>query len=302
MIQGRSNFVYRVKGTNRFVSLGLKDRYDTQEIHVDVNMVRGDVLDLEAFRRWRPEYADAEFELEDGKYVCGWAIEQMSKSMYNVVNPDQIVRDFGADTLRMYEMFLGPLEQSKPWDTNGIDGVHKFLRRFWRMFFDRDGRPVVTDGEPTADELKVLHKTIKKVTEDIENFSFNTSVSAFMICQNELGALKCTKRAVLEPLAVLIAPFAPHIAEEIWEKLGHEDSVFDARFPEYDERCLIEQSVEYPVSFNGKVRFKKSLPAALSPAEVEAAVLADPAVGKYTEGRTPKKVIVVPGKIVNIVL
>ena len=302
MIQGRSNFVYRVKGTNRFVSLGLKDRYDTQEIHVDVNMVRGDVLDLEAFRRWRPEYADAEFELEDGKYVCGWAIEKMSKSMYNVVNPDQIVRDFGADTLRMYEMFLGPLEQSKPWDTNGIDGVHKFLRRFWRMFFDRDGRPVVTDGEPTADELKVLHKTIKKVTEDIENFSFNTSVSAFMICQNELGALKCTKRAVLEPLAVLIAPFAPHIAEEIWEKLGHEDSVFDARFPEYDERCLIEQSVEYPVSFNGKVRFKKSLPAALSPAEVEAAVLADPAVGKYTEGRTPKKVIVVPGKIVNIVL
>ena len=227
------------------------------------------MLDLEAFRRWRPEYADAEFELEDGKYVCGWAIEKMSKSMYNVVNPDQIVRDFGADTLRMYEMFLGPLEQSKPWDTNGIDGVHKFLRRFWRMFFDRDGRPVVTDGEPTADELKVLHKTIKKVTEDIENFSFNTSVSAFMICQNELGALKCTKRAVLEPLAVLIAPFAPHIAEEIWEKLGHEDSVFDARFPEYDERCLIEQSVEYPVSFNGKVRFKKSLPAALSPAEVE---------------------------------
>ena len=231
MIQGRSNFVYRVKGTNRFVSLGLKDRYDTQEIHVDVNMVRGDVLDLEAFRRWRPEYADAEFELEDGKYVCGWAIEKMSKSMYNVVNPDQIVRDFGADTLRMYEMFLGPLEQSKPWDTNGIDGVHKFLRRFWRMFFDRDGRPVVTDGEPTADELKVLHKTIKKVTEDIENFSFNTSVSAFMICQNELGALKCTKRAVLEPLAVLIAPFAPHIAEEIWEKLGHEDSVVRRAFP-----------------------------------------------------------------------
>ncbi len=301
MIQGRSNFVYRIKGTNRFVSLGLKDGYDTQEIHVDVNIVRGDVLDTEAFRKWRPEFADAEFVLEDGKYVCGWAVEKMSKSMYNVVNPDHIVRDYGADTLRMYEMFLGPLEQSKPWDTNGIDGVHKFLRRFWRLFFDRDGRLIVTDETPTAAELKTLHKTIRKVTEDIENFSFNTSVSAFMICLNELGGAKCAKRAVLEPLVVLIAPFAPHIAEEIWEKLGHTTSVCDARFPEFDEKYLAEDNVEYPVSFNGKVRFKKNLPASLTPKDVEAAVLADPTTEKYLDGKTPRKVIVVPGKIVNIV-
>ncbi|WP_297451003.1 leucine--tRNA ligase [uncultured Alistipes sp.] len=301
MIQGRSNFVYRIKGTNRFVSLGLKDGYDTQEIHVDVNIVRGDVLDTEAFRKWRPEFADAEFVLEDGKYVCGWAVEKMSKSMYNVVNPDHIVRDYGADTLRMYEMFLGPLEQSKPWDTNGIDGVHKFLRRFWRLFFDRDGKLIVTDETPSPAELKTLHKTIRKVTEDIENFSFNTSVSAFMICLNELAGAKCAKRAVLEPLVVLIAPFAPHIAEEIWEKLGHTGSVCDARFPEFDERYLAEASVEYPVSFNGKVRFKKNLSASLTPKEVEAAVLADPTTAKYLDGKTPRKVIVVPGKIVNIV-
>ena len=301
MIQGRSNFVYRIKGTNRFVSLGLKDGYDTQEIHVDVNIVRGDVLDTEAFRKWRPEFADAEFVLEDGRYVCGWAVEKMSKSMYNVVNPDHIVRDYGADTLRMYEMFLGPLEQSKPWDTNGIDGVHKFLRRFWRLFFDRDGKLIVTDETPSPAELKTLHKTIRKVTEDIENFSFNTSVSAFMICLNELAGAKCAKRAVLEPLVVLIAPFAPHIAEEIWEKLGHTSSVCDARFPEFDERYLAEASVEYPVSFNGKVRFKKNLSASLTPKEVEAAVLADPTTAKYLDGKTPRKVIVVPGKIVNIV-
>ena len=301
MIQGRSNFVYRIKGTNKYVSVGLKDGYDTQEIHVDVNIVRNDVLDLDAFRKWMPEYADAEFVLEDGKYVCGWAIEKMSKSMYNVVNPDHIVRDYGADTLRMYEMFLGPLEQSKPWDTNGIDGVHKFLRRFWRLFFDRDGKLILTDEKPTAGELKTLHKTIRKVTEDIENFSFNTSVSAFMICLNELSNQKCAKRAVLEPLVVLIAPFAPHLAEEVWEQLGHGTSVFDARFPEYDEKYLVEDSFEYPVSFNGKMRFKKELSLSLSPKEVEAAVLADPAAGKYLEGKTPKKVVVVPGKIVNVV-
>ena len=301
MIQGRSNFVYRIKGTNKYVSAGLKDGYDTQEIHVDVNIVRNDVLDLDAFRKWMPEYADAEFVLEDGKYVCGWAIEKMSKSMYNVVNPDHIVRDYGADTLRMYEMFLGPLEQSKPWDTNGIDGVHKFLRRFWRLFFDRDGKLILTDEKPTAGELKTLHKTIRKVTEDIENFSFNTSVSAFMICLNELSNQKCAKRAVLEPLVVLIAPFAPHLAEEVWEQLGHGTSVFDARFPEYDEKYLVEDSFEYPVSFNGKMRFKKELSLSLSPKEVEAAVLADPAAGKYLEGKTPKKVVVVPGKIVNVV-
>ena len=301
MIQGRSNFVYRIKGTNKYVSAGLKDGYDTQEIHVDVNIVRNDVLDLDAFRKWMPEYADAEFVLEDGKYVCCWAIEKMSKLMYNVVNPDHIVRDYGADTLRMYEMFLGPLEQSKPWDTNGIDGVHKFLRRFWRLFFDRDGKLILTDEKPTAGELKTLHKTIRKVTEDIENFSFNTSVSAFMICLNELSNQKCAKRAVLEPLVVLIAPFAPHLAEEVWEQLGHGTSVFDARFPEYDEKYLVEDSFEYPVSFNGKMRFKKELSLSLSPKEVEAAVLADPAAGKYLEGKTPKKVVVVPGKIVNVV-
>ena len=300
MIQGRSNFVYRVVGTNKFVSLGLKNQYETQEIHVDVNIVRNDLLDLDAFRAWRPEFADAEFILEDGKYVCGWAIEKMSKSMFNVVNPDNIVEDYGADTLRMYEMFLGPLEQSKPWDTNGIDGVHKFLRRFWRLFYNREGAFVVSDEAPTAAELKSLHKTIKKVGEDIENFSFNTSVSAFMICVNELGG--CNKRAILEPLVVLIAPFAPHIAEELWESLGHTTSVCDASFPAYDEKYLVEDSIEYPISFNGKMRYKKVLPAGLTPKQVEEAVVSDPAAAKYLDGKTPKKVIVVPGKIVNVVI
>ena len=300
MIQGRSNFVYRVVGTNKFVSLGLKNQYETQEIHVDVNIVRNDLLDLDAFRAWRPEFADAEFILEDGKYVCGWAIEKMSKSMFNVVNPDNIVEDYGADTLRMYEMVLGPLEQSKPWDTNGIDGVHKFLRRFWRLFYNREGAFVVSDEAPTAAELKSLHKTIKKVGEDIENFSFNTSVSAFMICVNELGG--CNKRAILEPLVVLIAPFAPHIAEELWESLGHTTSVCDASFPEYDEKYLVEESIEYPISFNGKMRYKKVLPAGLTPKQVEEAVVSDPAAAKYLDGKTPKKVIVVPGKIVNVVI
>ena len=300
MIQGRSNFVYRVVGTNKFVSLGLKKQYETQEIHVDVNIVRNDLLDLDAFRAWRPEFADAEFILEDGKYVCGWAIEKMSKSMFNVVNPDNIVEDYGADTLRMYEMFLGPLEQSKPWDTNGIDGVHKFLRRFWRLFYNRDGEYVVSDEAPTPAELKSLHKTIKKVGEDIENFSFNTSISAFMICLNELGG--CNKRAILEPLVVLIAPFAPHIAEELWKSLGHTTSVCDASFPEYDEKYLVEDSIEYPISFNGKMRYKKVLPAGLTPKQVEEAVVSDPAAAKYLDGKTPKKVIVVPGKIVNVVI
>ena len=302
MIQGRSNFVYRVVGTNQFVSLGLKDQYQTQEIHVDVNIVKNDVLDLEAFRAWRPEFATAEFILEDGKYICGWAVEKMSKSMFNVVNPDYIVEQYGADTLRMYEMFLGPLEQSKPWDTNGIDGVHKFLRRFWRLFFDRDGRLIVTNDPATPAELKILHKTIKKVNEDVENFSFNTSVSAFMICLNELSDLQCHKREVLEPLVILIAPFAPHLAEEIWSQLGHQKTIFDAAYPQYDDRYLVESEIAYPISFNGKVRFKKSLPAGLSPKEIEAAVLADAMTGKYLEGKTPKKVIVVPGKIVNVVL
>ena len=300
MIQGRSNFVYRVVGTDKFVSYGLKDQYKTQEIHVDVNIVRNDLLDLDAFRRWRPEFAKAEFILEDGKYVCGWAIEKMSKSMYNVVNPDYIVETYGADTLRMYEMFLGPLEQSKPWDTNGIDGVHKFLRRFWSLFFGRDGALKLNGQSMTPAERKILHKTIKKVREDIENFSFNTSVAAFMICLNELG--DCSKREVLEPLTVLLAPFAPHIAEELWHVLGHDTSVCDATYPEYDPECLVEKSHEYPVSVNGKVRAKKQLALDASREEIDKEVLADPTVAKWLDGKTPKKVIIVPGKIINIVV
>ncbi|MBO7300016.1 MAG: leucine--tRNA ligase [Tidjanibacter sp.] len=300
MIQGRSNFVYRVVGTNKFVSLGLRKEYETQEIHVDVNIVKNDILDLDAFRAWRPDFADAEFILEDGKYVCGWAIEKMSKSMFNVVNPDYIVDNYGADTLRMYEMFLGPLEQSKPWDTNGIDGVHKFLRRFWSKFFDKAGNFVVTDEEPTPAELKTLHKTIKKVREDIENFSFNTSIAAFMICLNELG--QCNKRAILEPFAVLLSPFTPHISEELWHLLGNEGSVCDAHYPEFNPDFLVENSFEYPVSFNGKMRFKKSLPLGISTEEIQALILADEQTLKYTEGKTPKKVIIVAGKIINIVL
>ena len=300
MIQGRSNFVYRVVGTNKFVSLGLRDQYETQEIHVDVNIVKNDLLDLDAFRAWRPEFRDAEFILEEDKYVCGWAIEKMSKSMYNVVNPDYIVETYGADTLRMYEMFLGPLEQSKPWDTNGIDGVHKFLRRFWRLFYDRDGRFCVTDEKATEKELRTLHKTIKKVTEDIENFSFNTSVAAFMICLNELG--DCPKREILEPLTVLIAPFAPHIAEELWEALGKSGSVCDAQYPVYDEKHLVQSSFEYPVSINGKLRFKKEYATSMTSAEIQADVVTAPEAQKWIEGKTPKKVIVVPGKIINIVI
>ena len=300
MIQGRSNFVYRVVGTNKFVSLGKRKEYETQEIHVDVNIVKNDILDLDAFRAWRPEFADAEFILEDGKYVCGWAIEKMSKSMFNVVNPDYIVDNYGADTLRMYEMFLGPLEQSKPWDTNGIDGVHKFLRRFWGKFFDKDGNFAISNEEPTPAELKTLHKTIKKVREDIENFSFNTSIAAFMICLNELGA--CNKRAVLEPFAVLLSPFTPHISEELWHLLGNEGSVCDAKYPEHNPDLLVENSFEYPVSFNGKMRFKKSLPLGISTEEIQNIVLADEQTLRYTEGKTPKKVIIVPGKIINIVL
>ena len=299
MIQGRSNFVYRVVGTNTFVSLGLKDRYETQEIHVDVNIVRNDQLDLEAFRAWHPEFADAEFILEEGKYICGWAIEKMSKSMYNVVNPDYIIEQYGADTLRMYEMFLGPLEQSKPWDTNGIDGVHKFLKRFWRLFFEGDAL-AVTDDAPTERELKTLHRTIRKVREDIENFSFNTSVAAFMICLNELG--DCRKRAILEPLVALLSPFAPHISEELWHRLGHADSVCDAAYPVCEERYLVEQTFEYPVMINGKLRFKKEYATSMTPAEIQADVVTAPEAQKWIEGKAPKKVIVVPGKIINIVI
>lgn len=302
MIQGRSNFVYRIVGTNRFVSYGLKDGYDTQELHVDVNIVRNDVLDTDAFRAWRPEFADAEFILEDGKYICGWAVEKMSKSMFNVVNPDFIVERYGADTLRMYEMFLGPLEQSKPWDTNGIDGVNKFLRRFWNMFFDqKTDKFEVSEEVPTKEELKTLHKTIKKVTQDIEAFSFNTSVSAFMICLNELSSMKCDKRGILEPLTVLLSPFAPHICEELWSRLGHKDSVVYASYPEYNEEFIKEDEFEYPVSFNGKMRFKKAFPLDMDIREIEKAILADDQTQRYLNGAQPKKVIVVKGRIINVV-
>jgi leucyl-tRNA synthetase len=301
MIQGRSNFVYRIVGTNTFVSLGLKDKYETTEIHVDVNIVYNDRLDLEAFKAWRPEYADAEFILEDGEYVCGWAIEKMSKSMFNVVNPDLVCDTYGADTLRLYEMFLGPLEQSKPWDTKGIDGVNRFLKKFWRLFYDRDGW-IVTDDAPAPAELKALHKLIAKERADIEAFSFNTTISAFMIALNELSALKCSKRGILEPLVILLSPFAPHIAEELWHALGHEGSVTFATFPEYVEAYTVEDNCTYAVSFNGKTRFTVDLPKSAGKDEVEAAVRAMEQTAKYTDGLNIVKVIVVPGKIVNIVV
>ena len=301
MIQGRSNFVYRIQGTNTFVSAGLKDQYKTTEIHVDVNIVKNDVLDLNAFRAWMPEYANAEFVLENGKYICGWAIEKMSKSMFNVVNPDTIIEEYGADTLRLYEMFLGPLEFSKPWDTQGIDGVYKFLRKFWRLFQVGEDFSV-SDEAPSKEELKVLHKTIKKVEYDIENFSFNTSIPAFMICTNELTALKCNKRAILEPLVIAIAPFAPHMAEELWSLLGHIQSITKESFPKWEERFLVEDAFEYPVSFNGKVRFKLSMPLTATNADIEAAVKAAPESTKWMEGKEIKKMIIVPKKIVNVVI
>lgn len=301
MIQGRSSFVYRIVGTNTFVSAGLRDGYETTEIHVDISLVRNDRLDIEAFRKWRPEYADAEFVLENGEYVCGWAVEKMSKSMYNVVNPDDICETYGADTLRLYEMFLGPVEQSKPWDTKGIDGVNRFLKKFWRLFHDRDNW-LVTDEKATAAELKILHKLIGKEQEDIENFSFNTTVSAFMIAVNELGALKCSKREILEPMVVLLSPFAPHIAEELWHQLGHDDSVTYASFPEYRPALAADDSVTYPVQFNGKMRFTVELPRSAAPAEVEAAVRGMEQTARWTEGKSIVKVIVVPGRIINIVV
>jgi leucyl-tRNA synthetase len=301
MIQGRSNFVYRVKNTNTFVSLNLKNEYETTPIHVDVNIVANDILDMEQFKNWNPEYKNAEFILENGKYVCGWAVEKMSKSMYNVVNPDDIVEKYGADTLRLYEMFLGPLEQSKPWDTNGIDGVHRFLKRLWSLFYKEDTL-IITEGNPSSEELKILHKTIKKITFDIENFSYNTSVSAFMICVNELFTLKCSKKAILEPLVILLTPFAPHVAEELYHALGNSNTVCDAVFPLCNEDYLKESSFNYPISFNGKVRFTIELPADMSKEDVEKTALANEQTAKYMEGKAPKKIIVVPGKIVNIVL
>lgn len=302
MIQGRSNFVYRIKDTNTFVSYGLKDRYEVTPIHVDVNIVSNDILDLEAFKAWRPEYNDADFVLEDGKYVCGYAVEKMSKSMFNVVNPDAIVERYGADTLRLYEMFLGPIEQSKPWDTNGIDGVNRFIKKLWGLFYKGDNL-LVNDDAPTADNLKSLHKLIKKVTADIEAFSFNTSIAAFMICVNELTQQKCHSREILDKLVVVLAPFAPHVAEELWHTaLGHDTSVVDAAWPEYNEEYLVEKNVTYAVSFNGKARFNIEVPADMQRDEVEKIALAHESSVKWLDGKTIRKVIVVPGKIVNIVL
>ena len=302
MIQGRSNFVYRIKDTHTFVSLNLKDQYEVTPLHVDVNIVSNDILDLEAFKTWRPEYAEAEFILEDGKYICGWAVEKMSKSMFNVVNPDMIVDKYGADTLRMYEMFLGPVEQSKPWDTNGIDGVHRFIRKFWSLFYSRTDEYLVKDEPATKEELKSLHKLIKKVTGDIEQFSYNTSVSAFMICVNELSNLKCNKKEILEQLVITLAPFAPHVCEELWDTLGHETSVCDAAWPAYNEEYLKEDTINYTISFNGKARFNMEFDADAASDTIQAAVLADERSQKWIEGKTPKKIIVVPKKIVNVVV
>jgi leucyl-tRNA synthetase len=302
MIQGRSNLVYRVVGTNQFVSHGLKENYETQPIHVDVNIVDADILDTEKFRQWLPDFVNAEFILENGKYHCGWEVEKMSKSLHNVQNPDDLVVKYGADTLRMYEMFLGPLEQSKPWDTKGIEGVFRFIRKFWKLYHDENNDFCVTDEKATAAELKVLHKTIRKITEDIERFSFNTAVSSFMICTNELNELKCHKREILHPLAVLISPYAPHLAEELWERLGNKESISTAAYPVCNEIYLVENTFNYPVSFNGKTRFQLEFPADMGVADIEKAVLAHADSQKWLEGKTPKKVIIVPKKIVNIVI
>ena len=302
MIQGRSNFVYRINGTNKFVSYGLKDKYKTTELHVDVNIVHNDVLDIEKFKSWSPEYANAEFELEDGKYICGHAVEKMSKSMYNVVNPDYIIENYGADTLRLYEMFLGPIELSKPWDTNGIEGVHKFLRKYWRLFFDKDGNLNVSEEEATKEELKVLHQTIKKVEDDILRFGFNTCVSAFMICVNELYSLKCNKRVILEPLTKLLSAFAPYITEEIWHLLGHDSPVLNADFPVFEEKYIKEDNVVYPVAFNGKRRFEIEVSVEASQDEVKKVALEHEKAAKWLEGKSVVKVIVVPKRMVNIVV
>ncbi len=307
MIQGRSNFVYRVNSDDHskapvFVSLGLKDQYEVTPIHVDVNIVNADVLDIEAFKNWRPEYENAEFILEDGKYICGWAVEKMSKSMFNVVNPDMIVEKYGADTLRLYEMFLGPVEASKPWDTNGIDGCHRFLKKLWGLFYSRDGQFLPTDDEPTAEQLKSVHKLIKKVSHDIEHFSYNTSISAFMICVGELQQMKCRNKQLLQDVVVLLAPFAPHVAEELWHQLGNETTVCDARWPEFNEKYLVESEIQLTVSFNGKARYQKKFPADAQSDTIQKEVLEDERSQKYLEGKQVIKVIVVPKKIVNIVI
>lgn len=302
MIQGRSNFVYRVIGTNTYVSYNLRKQYEVQQLHVDVNIVENDVLDTEKFREWRPDFAEAEFILEDGKYFCGSEVEKMSKSMHNVVNPDLLIDRYGADTLRLYEMFLGPLEQSKPWDTSGIEGVFRFMRKFWRLYHDTENEFCISEEAPSAAELKVLHKTIKKIQDDTERISFNTSVSSFMICVNELTELKCNKRAVLNDLVILISPYAPHIAEELWQLLGNKENVCKSVFPEYKPEYTIDNTFAYPVSFNGKTRFTLELPVDMPVPEVEKAVLAAPEAQKWLGGQPPKKVIIVPRKIVNVVV
>jgi leucyl-tRNA synthetase len=307
MIQGRSNFVYRLAGTNKYISLNLLNEYNgdekkIQQIHVDVNMVHNDVLDIEAFKQWQPQFADATFELENGRYICGWEVEKMSKSKYNVQNPDDLIERYGADTLRLYEMFLGPIEQAKPWDTNGIEGVFRFMRKLWRLYHDKDNNFSVNNNEPTAAELRVLHRTIKKVSDDIERFSFNTVVSNFMICVNELAELKCNNRSILSSLTILISPYAPHVAEELWSLLGNVESVTKAAYPEYKEEYTIENTFEYPVSFNGKMRFKLIMPIDAEVKDIEAAVLASPDSQKWLEGKSPKKVIVVVNKIINVVI
>ena len=301
MIQGRSNLIYKLKDENTFVSLGLKDKYEVIELHVDVNIVHNDILDIDAFRKWMPDYVGAEFILEDGKYHCGHVVEKMSKRWYNVVNPDDVIAEYGADTLRMYEMFLGPIEDSKPWNTQGIDGVSKFLRKFWNLFH-QGGAFHLSDELPSKDELKVLHKTIKKIQEDIENLSFNTSVSEFMICVNQLTALKCNKRAILEKLTVVLSPFAPHITEELWHLSGHKESIVNATFPEFKEEYIREDAFEYPIMVNGKLRAKITFAVSVSEEEIKNGVLANDQVQRWTEGKPPKKIIVVPKKIVNVVV
>jgi leucyl-tRNA synthetase len=300
-IQGVSKLAYRINGTNTFVSYNLRNQFEVTPIHVDISLVNGDELDIARFRAWRDDLHDIELLLEDGKYICGSEVEKMSKRYYNVVNPDDIVNAYGADTLRMYEMFLGPLEVSKPWNTHGIDGVFKFLRRFWNLFH-AGGHFKVTDEAPTQQELKILHRTLKKVAHDIEHFSFNTSVSEFMICSNELGSLKCSKRAILEPLVIALAPFAPHITEELWELLGHSEALIDATFPQHDESYLRENEFEYPISINGKVRAKMNFALDMPREDIEKIVLASDTVQKWTEGKAPKKIIVVQGRIVNVVI
>jgi leucyl-tRNA synthetase len=302
MIQGRSNFVYRIKESNKYVSYNLRKEYETDALHVDINIVDNDVLDVEAFRRWRPEFSDAEFILENGKYICGHEVEKMSKSMYNVQNPDDLIERYGADTLRLYEMFLGPLEQSKPWDTKGIEGTARFIKKLWRLYHNTENAFEVSADPATKEELKALHKLIKKIADDIERFSFNTAVSAFMICVNELSDLKCNKREILEPLCITIASFAPHIAEELWSLLGHTTSVTQAAYPTFNEAFTAENSFEYPVSINGKMRFKMNLPLDMPTPEIEKTVIATEDAQKWLEGNAPKKIIVVQGKIINVVV